>query len=56
MADEVFSPKHILVTGAAGFIGSNFVHYVVDHYPDVSLTVLDKLTHSGHIHPLAVLP
>lgn len=56
MADEVFSPKHILVTGAAGFIGSNFVHYVVDHYPDVHITVLDKLTYAGNIHNLDGIP
>ena len=36
----------ILVTGAAGFIGSNFVHWVVDNKPDVHVTVLDKLTYA----------
>ncbi|MCG7418814.1 NAD-dependent epimerase/dehydratase family protein, partial [Microbacterium sp. ACRRU] len=34
----------LLVTGGAGFIGSNFVHHVVEH-TDHSVTVLDKLTY-----------
>ena len=32
--------KHILVTGGAGFIGSNFVRYVVDEHPDVFICSL----------------
>lgn len=48
--------KHIIVTGGAGFIGSNFVHYVVDHHPDVHVTVLDKLTYAGNKENLAGLP
>ena len=32
--------KHIIVTGGAGFIGSNFVHYVYNNHPDVHVTVL----------------
>ncbi len=35
--------KHIIVTGGAGFIGSNFVHYVYNNHLDVHVTVLDKL-------------
>ena len=35
MVEETFIPKNIIVTGGCGFIGSNFVHYVVDHHPDV---------------------
>lgn len=38
----------IMVTGGAGFIGSNFVHYVVDNHPDVDIIVLDKLTYAGN--------
>lgn len=45
----------ILVTGGAGFIGSNFVHYVLDH-TDSSVTVLDKLTHGGNRESLTGLP
>ncbi|MFL2145230.1 dTDP-glucose 4,6-dehydratase [Desemzia sp. FAM 24101] len=48
--------KHIIVTGGAGFIGSNFVHYVVNHHPDVHVTVLDKLTYAGNKENLAGLP
>ena len=40
--------KNIIVTGGAGFIGSNFVHYVYKHFPDVHVTVLDKLTYAGN--------
>ena len=35
--------KNIIVTGGAGFIGSNFVHYVVNNHPEVHVTVLDRL-------------
>ena len=36
-----------LVTGGAGFIGSNFVHYAVSAHPDWRVTTLDKLTYAG---------
>lgn len=39
--------ENIVVTGGAGFIGSNFAHWVVEHVPEVHLTVLDKLTYAG---------
>jgi len=38
----------ILVTGAAGFIGSNFVHYWVERHPDDSVVALDLLTYAGN--------
>ncbi|GAA1485443.1 dTDP-glucose 4,6-dehydratase [Brachybacterium fresconis] len=38
--------RHLLVTGGAGFIGSNFVHHVLTHTDD-TITVLDKLTYAG---------
>ena len=38
----------LLITGAAGFIGSNFVHLLRRERPDWSLTVLDLLTYAGH--------
>ena len=48
--------KKIIVTGGAGFIGSNFVHYVVNHHPDVHVTVLDKLTYAGNRANIDGLP
>jgi len=48
--------KNIMVTGGAGFIGSNFVHFIVNHSADVSVTVLDKLTYAGNKENLAGLP
>ena len=44
---EIFEPKNIIVTGGAGFIGSNFVHWVIDNQPGVHVTVLDALTYAG---------
>jgi dTDP-glucose 4,6-dehydratase len=38
-----------LVTGGAGFIGSNFVHYTAETHPDWAITVLDKLTYAGSL-------
>ncbi|WP_046041434.1 dTDP-glucose 4,6-dehydratase [Lactiplantibacillus plantarum] len=40
--------ESLLVTGGAGFIGSNFVHYVYNHHPEVKITILDKLTYAGN--------
>lgn len=40
--------KHILVTGGAGFIGANFVHYLVQHHPEYRVSVIDKLTYAGN--------
>jgi dTDP-glucose 4,6-dehydratase len=37
----------LLVTGGAGFIGSNFVHHMLSKHPDYQITVLDKLTYAG---------
>jgi len=56
MAEETFSPKNIIVTGGCGFIGSNFVHYVVNNHPGVHVTVLDKLTYAGNPENIAGLP
>lgn len=40
--------RNLIVTGGAGFIGSNFVHYVIANHPEVHVTVLDKLTYAGN--------
>jgi len=45
----------ILVTGGAGFIGSNFVHHLIEH-TDHTVTVLDKLTYAGNLASLEGLP
>ena len=45
--------EKLLVTGGAGFIGSNFVRYMLEKYPDYSITVLDKLTYAGNLANLA---
>jgi dTDP-glucose 4,6-dehydratase len=44
--------KSLLITGGAGFIGSNFVHHVLKKYPDVEVIVLDKLTYAGNLDNL----
>lgn len=46
---------HLIVTGGAGFVGSNFVHYVVTH-TDYSVTVFDALTYAGNEANLEGLP
>ena len=42
----------ILVTGAAGFIGSNFVEYITKKHPEYNIIVLDKLTYAGNMENL----
>lgn len=44
--------KRILVTGGAGFIGSNFCRYMLDKYPDYNIIVLDALTYAGNLENL----
>ena len=41
-------PRNILVTGGAGFIGSNFVHHWCEQYPGDRMVVLDALTYAGN--------
>ncbi|MER2180319.1 MAG: dTDP-glucose 4,6-dehydratase [Carnobacterium inhibens] len=43
---------NVLVTGGAGFIGSNFVHYVLEKHPTYKVINLDLLTYAGNIHNL----
>lgn len=44
---------NILVTGGAGFIGSNFIFYLFKHYPQYRVVCLDKLTYAGRRETLA---
>lgn len=48
-------PHRILITGGAGFIGSNFVHYWCKKYPGDRVVVLDALTYAGNLKSLADL-
>ncbi len=45
----------LLVTGGAGFIGANFVTYVLQHHSEVEVTILDKLTYAGNRANIASL-
>lgn len=42
----------VLVTGGAGFIGSNFIHYWLKNHPEDQITNLDALTYAGHLESL----
>ncbi|MEA4828349.1 MAG: GDP-mannose 4,6-dehydratase, partial [Clostridium sp.] len=44
--------KTYLVTGGAGFIGSNFIHYIITKYRDIKIINLDKLTYAGNLENL----
>ncbi|MDW8426902.1 MAG: dTDP-glucose 4,6-dehydratase [Meiothermus sp.] len=44
--------KRVVVTGGAGFIGANFVHYALSAHPDWQIVVLDKLTYAGNLENL----
>ncbi|MDA5388294.1 dTDP-glucose 4,6-dehydratase [Loigolactobacillus backii] len=43
---------NVLVTGGAGFIGSNFIHYMLNQHPDYRIVNLDLLTYAGNQHNL----
>lgn len=44
--------KTYLVTGGAGFIGSNFIYYMIEKYEDIFIVNLDKLTYAGNLNNL----
>lgn len=46
---------NIVITGGAGFIGSNFVRYINKKYPEVKITIVDKLTYASTIDTIADL-
>ena len=48
-------PRSLLVTGAAGFIGANFVHYWARHHPEDRIVAYDALTYAGNRASLASL-
>lgn len=45
----------LLVTGGAGFIGSNFIHYLLEKYPGYYIINYDKLTYAGNLENLAAI-
>lgn len=47
--------QNIIVTGGAGFIGSNFVRYIKRQYPNVTITILDKLTYASSFSTISDL-
>jgi dTDP-glucose 4,6-dehydratase len=49
---STFNNKVVLVCGGAGFIGSNFIHYILGKYPRVRIVNLDALTYSGNLENL----
>ncbi len=45
--------KRVLITGGAGFIGSNFVYYMLDNHPDYELICVDSFTYAANPHTLS---
>ncbi|MBD3238749.1 MAG: dTDP-glucose 4,6-dehydratase [Candidatus Moranbacteria bacterium] len=43
----------LLITGGAGFMGSNFIHYLLNNYPDYQIVNFDKLTYAGNLDNLS---
>ena len=53
--NSIRTPRRILITGGAGFIGSNFVHHWCKNYPGDRVVVLDALTYAGNRSTLTTL-
>ena len=47
--------KTYLVTGAAGFIGANFIKHMLAKYDDIKIVVLDLLTYAGNLGTIAAI-
>jgi dTDP-D-glucose 4,6-dehydratase len=56
MGEVEREPRRLLVTGGAGFVGSNFVHWVARNHPRCQVTVLDALTYAGNLANLDGAP
>lgn len=56
MLKKNYHPLNVLVTGGAGFIGSNFIRYALKQHSDVNIINLDVLTYAGSLENLADLP
>jgi len=54
--DNPTTTDNILVTGGAGFIGANFIHFILKNRPELRVINLDALTYAGNLTSLAVLP
>jgi len=52
MIESTHLPRSMLVTGGAGFIGSNFVRFALDNHPTIRLVNVDALTYAGHLASL----
>ncbi|EKD75589.1 MAG: hypothetical protein ACD_44C00092G0002 [uncultured bacterium] len=48
----IYHPKHILITGGAGFIGANFIYYLEKHLPECTIVNLDALTYAASLEHL----
>ena len=46
--------KNVLVTGGAGFIGSNYINYILEERDDYNIINLDKLTYAGNLENLVL--
>ena len=49
---KVNIPMKLIITGGAGFIGSNFIYYQLKHHPEDEFICLDKLTYAGNLSSL----
>lgn len=56
MSFNHYTPRNIVVTGGAGFIGANFIHYYLQRDPSVQIINLDCLTYAGSLTNLKNLP